>query len=65
MKVTLKRKSFFIDERELGEARRALGVGTDAETVRVALREVARMRTLARFMNRTSGSLTPGSFSGH
>jgi Arc/MetJ family transcription regulator len=64
MKTRLKRKSFFIDERELGAARRALGVATDSETIRAALREVARMTVLARFMDRTSGSLTPGSFSG-
>jgi len=63
MKTRLKRKSFFIDERELGAARRALGVATDSETIRAALREVARMRILARFMDRTGGSLTPGSFS--
>ena len=60
----LKRKSFFIDERELEAARRALGTDTDAETVRGALREVARMKTLVRFMERTRGSLPPGSFSG-
>jgi Arc/MetJ family transcription regulator len=59
----LKRKSFFIDERELREARRALGVTTDAEAVRAALREVARMKTLARFMERSRGSVPPGSFS--
>jgi len=59
----LKRKSFFIDERELEAARRALGAGTDAETVRAALREVARMKALARLMQKTRGSLPPGSFS--
>lgn len=63
MKSRLKRKSFFVDERELDEARRALGAETDAETVRAALREVARMKALARFMSRTGGSLPPGSFS--
>jgi hypothetical protein len=63
MKTRLKRKSFFIDERELGEARKALGVGTEAETIRVALREVTRMTVLARFMDRTGGSLPRGSFS--
>src|SRR3954453_3385540 len=40
MSVRLKRKAFFIDERELREPRRALGASTDAETVRTALREV-------------------------
>ncbi|HZL17071.1 MAG TPA: hypothetical protein VFG23_04930 [Polyangia bacterium] len=63
MKARLKRKSFFIDERELGEARKALGVGTEAETIRVALREVTRMKILSRFMDRTGGSLPRGSFS--
>ena len=63
MKAKLKRKSFFIDERELDEARRALGVETDAEAVRASLREIARMKALARFMMRTQGSLPPGSFS--
>jgi len=63
MKARLKRKSFFIDERELDEARRALGAETDAEAVRGALREVARMKALARFMTRSRASLPRGSFS--
>ncbi len=63
MATKLKRKSFFIDERELEAARRALGVETDAETVRAALREITRMKALARFMDKTRGSLPSGSFS--
>jgi hypothetical protein len=63
MKAKLKRKSFFVDERELDEARRALGAETDAETIREALREVVRMKALARFMERTRASMPPGSFS--
>jgi hypothetical protein len=63
MKSKLTRKSFFVDERELEEARRALGAETNAEAIRTALREVARMKGLARFMTRTRGSLRPGSFS--
>jgi len=63
MKARMKRKSFFVDEQELGEARRALGAETDAETIREALREVVRMKALARFMERTRDSLPPGSFS--
>ena len=62
MAIKLKRKSFFVDERELEAARRALGVDTDAEAVRVALREIARMRALARFMEKTRATLRPGSF---
>ena len=60
--AALKRKSFFVDERELEQARRILGVDTDAEAVRLSLREVARMRRLWQFMERTRGRLTPGSF---
>jgi hypothetical protein len=63
MKSKLRRKSFFVDERELDQARRALGVETNAEAIRGALREVARMKGLARLMIRTRGSLPPGSFS--
>jgi hypothetical protein len=63
MKAKLKRKSFFVDERELADARRALGVESDSEAVRASLREVARMKALARFMVRTRNSLPPGSFS--
>ena len=59
---SLKRKSFFVDERDLQRARRALGVDTDAEAVRISLREIARMKELWRFMERTRGSLAPGSF---
>ncbi len=62
MKAKLKRKSFFVDEGELRRARQALGASTDAETIRGALREVARMRSLWRFMQRSGGSLPRGSF---
>ncbi len=62
MKSKLTRKSFFVDEGELRQARRALGASTDAETIRGALREVARMRSLWRFMQRSGGTLPPGSF---
>jgi hypothetical protein len=63
MKSKLKRKSFFVDEDELREVRPALGAHTDADAVRGALREVARMRALWRFMQRSGGSLPAGSFS--
>jgi hypothetical protein len=56
VKPKLKRKSFFVDEGELREARRALGTDTDADTVRGALREVARMLPLRRLMQRSGGS---------
>jgi hypothetical protein len=59
----LKRRSFFVDERDLRRARVALGARSDAETIRLALREVARRGELLRFMQRSGGSLAPGSFS--
>jgi hypothetical protein len=63
MKSKLKRTSFFVEEEELRQARRALGAPTDAETIREALREVARRGSLWRFMQRSAGSLPTGSFS--
>jgi len=63
MRSKLKRKSFFVDEAILRRARAELGAVTDAETVRAALLEFARMKALTRFMKRTAGSLPPGSFS--
>jgi hypothetical protein len=63
MRTRLKRRAFFVDQDELRAARRALGTDTDAETIRAALREVSRMKALARFMERSKKSLPPGSFS--
>ena len=58
---TLKRKSFFVDERVLRRAKRALGVATDAEVVRVSVERIAEMDKFWRFMKRTRGTLKPGS----
>jgi hypothetical protein len=63
MKSKLKRKSFFVDEGELKRLRHELGAATDAEAVREAIREVGRMRALWRFMQKSGGSLSLGSFS--
>jgi hypothetical protein len=59
---TLKRKAFFIDEKALKRARKALGVRTDAEAVRRAIDWIAEMDDFWQFMDRTRGSLPPGSF---
>jgi Arc/MetJ family transcription regulator len=56
----LKRKTFFVDERAIARARRALGVETDAEAVRLSLERVAEMEQFWRFMRRSRGKLTPG-----
>jgi len=60
----LKRKAFFIDEQSLRRAKKALGAGTDADTVRASLEWVAEMEEFWRFMRRTRGKLRPGSLAG-
>jgi hypothetical protein len=59
----LKRKSFFVDARKLGQARKALGVDTDAEAVRLSIEWVAEMETFWKFMSNARGKLKPGSVS--
>ena len=61
VRSALKRKAFFIDEQSLRRARKALGVGTDADAVRASLEWVAEMEEFWRFMRRTRGKLRPGS----
>ena len=58
---TLKRTSFFVDVTALRRARKALGVATDAEAVRIAVERVGEMERFWRFMRRTRGALKPGS----
>jgi hypothetical protein len=58
----LKRKSFFIEERTLKRARKALGVGTDSEAVRVALARAVEMEDFWRFMDETRGELGADAF---
>jgi hypothetical protein len=58
---TLKRKSFFVDEQALRRAKKALGVATDAEVVRMSVERIAEMDKFWRFMKRTRGTLKPGS----
>lgn len=58
----LKRKSFFVDTRRLREAKKVLGVRTEAEVVRLSVERVLEMDKFWRFMDKTGGSLTPGGF---
>ena len=60
--ATLKRKSFFVDEHEIGRARKALGVSTDAEAIRQSVRWMADMEAFWRLMAKSRKSLKPGSF---
>jgi hypothetical protein len=59
--VRYTRKSFFVDPQAIDRARKALGAGTDAETVRLAVERVVEMEKFWRFMAGSRGSLKPGS----
>jgi hypothetical protein len=60
-KTVLKRRAFFVDERSLRRAKKALGLTTDAEVVREAIERVAEMEEFWKFMRETRGVLEPGS----
>lgn len=55
------RKSYFVDEAAVSRARKALGVGTDAEAVRLAVERVVEAEEFWRLMARSRGRLEPGS----
>lgn len=57
----LRRRSYYVDPRALKKARRLLGVATDSETVRIAVDRVAEMEAFWRFMEKSRGTLKPGS----
>ena len=57
----LKRKSYFVDERALNRAKKALGVKTEAEVIRLSVERVAEMEEFWEFMKRSRRSLKPGS----
>ena len=51
-----------MDEKALRRARKAVGARSDAETVRLLVQQAAESDRFWRMMNRTRGSLKPGSF---
>jgi len=59
--ASMKRKSFFIDEQALRRAKRLLGAETDAEVVRLSIERIVEMEELWQFMDRSRGTLPPGS----
>ena len=61
MGAKLKRKSFFINEGKLRQAKKALGAKTDAEVVRLSVERVAEMEEFWGFMKKSRQSLKPGS----
>jgi hypothetical protein len=54
-KAKLKRKSYFVDERALSRAKKALGVRTEAEVIRLSVERVAEMEEFWPFMKKTGG----------
>ena len=60
-RAKLKRKSYFVDERALSRAKKALGVKTDAEVIRLSIERVAEMEKFWEFMKKTRRSLRSGS----
>lgn len=60
-RVKLKRKSYFVDERALNRAKRALGVKTEAEVIRLSVERVAEMEEFWEFMKKSRRSLKPRS----
>lgn len=61
VRTKLTRKSYFVDERALRRAKKALGVKTDAEVIRLSVERVAEMEEFWGFMNKARRSLKPGS----
>ncbi len=59
--VRYTRKSFFVDAKAIDQARKALGAGTSAEAVRLAVNRVVEMEKFWAFMAETRGGLKPGS----
>jgi hypothetical protein len=57
----LKHKSYFVDERALSRAKKALGVRTEAEVIRLSVERVAEMEEFWPFMKKSRRSLRPGS----
>ena len=57
----LKRRSFFVDDRTLRQAKKVLGVKTDAEVIRLSVERIAEMEEWWQFMQKSRRTLQPGS----
>jgi hypothetical protein len=58
----LKRASFFVDEATLRRAQKVLGVKSRAEVIRLSVERVIEMEEFWRFMEKSRGTVKPGSF---
>ena len=61
MRAKLKRKSFFVDESTLRRAKKALGVKTAAEVIRLSVERMAEMGEFWEFMKKSRRILKLGS----
>jgi len=61
MGAKLRWKSFFVDETALKRARKALGVKTDVEVVRLSVKRVVEMEKFWKLMEKSRRTLKPGS----
>jgi hypothetical protein len=61
MGTKLKRKSFFVDESIVRRAKKALGVKTDAEAIRMSVERIVEMEEFWKFMQKSRHTLKPGS----
>lgn len=59
--ATLKRRAFFVDDRALQQAKKVLGVKTDAEVVRLAVERIVEAEKFWQFMEKSRRTLQPGS----
>ena len=57
----LQRRAFFVDDRALQRAKKALGVKTDAEVIRLSVERIAEMEEFWQFMRKSRHTLKPGS----
>jgi hypothetical protein len=55
----LKRKSYFVDEHALSRAKKALGVKTEAEVIRLSVERVAEMEEFWEFMKKSRRLIKP------
>jgi hypothetical protein len=58
----LKRKSFFVDDRTLRQAKQALQVKTDAEVIRLSVERIVEMEAFWHLMQKSRQTLTSNSF---
>lgn len=61
MGTKLQRKSFFVDESILRQAKKVLGVKTDAEAIRMSVERIVEMEEFWKFMKKSRHTLKPGS----